>query len=594
MLASCTNLRSLFLSRNPIERVSKYRVVVSYIIPSLEMLDGFPVDPQLVKKFSSTIIEEATNELKLIEEEIAEEGRIENEIAYDANSSFAEKKLNVSINNSITISNPAVSLTNKGSNYSANSSLNISSSELIPDTGSELTHGSAIVLAGNVAAAMRKRRNGNHSDKSTTSTAEEGKEFESALEVLDSALLPNSRSNSGKEASIRTTASTPTSSHFIKEGDITEQVLGPSSPVKRSRHHTQNSSQTTSNRTGLELNTDFITSPSTKPPLSSTKNDAMLGDPNTKLLSATRRPQSAFTGTTYRFSEKSTPTPATTADNFSPRIGSSSSRRNENGSNSAIPSPRQINSSRPQSAVNPSLFENLKFSFTTNNSSANNSAMNTARPQSSRRNSHRSQSDDSEDDDEDGPPYHQNNYRKIVPISKNNEEKQLTQQKGVSSIVHLDIVKRNNKNDRLIFPLDYSDLATTSSTPRQVETSRSTRSNSEVEEEDSDEDIAVPHHERLRLMSAAAVRPSTSTTKTQYQILQQLKSSKSSKSVNGIAIPDDSNSSQSDEDNEDNPQLFRKTKMSELVARNTVQEKNNTLSSQVRFFFEFLFDFHDY
>ncbi len=543
------------------------------------MLDGFPVDPQLVKKFSSTVIEEATNELKLIEEEIAEEGRIENEIAYDANSSFADKKLNVSINNSLTISNPAVSLTNKGSNYSANSSLNISTNELIPDTGSELTHGSAIVLAGNVAAAMRKRRNGNHPDKSTASTAEEGKEFESALEVLDSALLPNSRSNSGKEPSIRTTASTPTSSHFVKEGDITEQVLGPSSPVKRSRHHTQNSSQATSNRTGLELNTDFITSPSTKPPLSSTKNDAMLGDPNTKLLSATRRPQSAFTGTTYRFSEKSTPTAVTAADNFSPRT----SRRNENGSNSAIPSPRQINSSRPQSAVNPSLFENLKFSFTTNNSSANNSTMNTARPQSSRRNSHRSQSDDSEDDDDDGPPYHQNNYRKIVPILKNNEEKQLTQQKGVSSIVHLDIVKRNNKNDRLIFPLDYSDLATTtSSTPRQVETSRSTRSNSEVEEEDSDEDIAVPHHERLRLMSAAAVRPSTSTTKTQYQILQQLKSSKSSKSVNGIAIPDDSNSSQSDDDDEDNPQLFRKTKMSELVAKNTMQEKNNTLSSQVR------------
>lgn len=627
VLASCTGLRSLFLSRNPIERVSKYRVAVGFLVPGLEMLDGFPIDQHLVKKFSSTILEEVTNELKLIAEELEEEGRIESDI-YDStnpgaiiSSSFSDKKVNVSLNNSFSINhNPAVS--NKSSN-STNSSMNLlSSNELIPDTGSELTHGSAIVLAGNVAAAMRKRRNQSHSEKSTSSTMEEGKEFESALEVLDSALLSNSRSESNKEnpASQRNSANNahPTSSHFMKEGDITEQMLGPNSPVKRSRGSSMAAPTTTSTKAGgaLELNTDFLTSPSTKPPLSSTKNDVMLGDPNTKLISATRRPQSAFTGTTYRFSEKSTPNTTTaTMDNFSPRVGSASSRHhfNESGNNSAISSPRQINSSRPQSAVNPSLFENLKFSFTNgNNSSGSQSTINTARPRSGKKSTHQrdrrgiEDSEDEEDiqynnygdeDDEDDNllPY-QTNYKKILSVKQQQEEK-VAQQKGVSSIVHLDIVKRNNAT-RLIFPLDYSDTTPRGGAAGEGNMSsrsggsgsnpNNTRSNSDVEGEDSDEDIAVPHHERFRLMSAAAVRPSTSTTKTHHQILQQLKSSKSTKSVvNGIAIPDDSSSQSNEDDNEEEQQqqqqLFKKTSMSKLALNttNTTNDKNNSMSSQV-------------
>lgn len=49
-LSSCPVLRSLFLSRNVVERMPKYRLIIASLIPGLEMLDGSPVDPQAQTK----------------------------------------------------------------------------------------------------------------------------------------------------------------------------------------------------------------------------------------------------------------------------------------------------------------------------------------------------------------------------------------------------------------------------------------------------------------------------------------------------------------------------------------------------------------
>lgn len=93
------------------------------------------------------------------------------------------------------------------------SSPRLHAGENLPDTGSELTHGSAIVLAGNVAAAMRKRRVGGDSLNDSSLLHDDN---ETTLDILDNALrakTPTTRSHADKVS-------------FVAEGDITEIVLG--------------------------------------------------------------------------------------------------------------------------------------------------------------------------------------------------------------------------------------------------------------------------------------------------------------------------------------------------------------------------------
>jgi hypothetical protein len=318
VLASCPALRSVFLSRNPVERISKYRAIVSYFIPGLEMLDGAPIDPNLVKKITASVLEEQTAALKLIQEELDEEDRMESDIYGSIASTPSNPARSVQHSNSLAVPNNSLAV-------SMSHHPNATGSELIPDTGSELTHGSAVVLAGNMAAAMRKRRHhnenplGHGSSSGGHSTREEGKEFESALDVLDSALLPQSyltstlasNNQSNKNHGSQTLSKHP--SLFMKEGDITDVVLGPSTPNLRPTSSYQKAAANKDmNSDSLELNPEYLNSPTFKPPKTGTKASGNNTGPNSftdpdnsQLLSASRRPQSAFNGINLKYA----PTP---------------------------------------------------------------------------------------------------------------------------------------------------------------------------------------------------------------------------------------------------------------------------------------------
>ena len=166
-LSSCPNVRSLFLARNPIECAPSYRLVVSSLISTLHLLDGQPVDFEARSKVSnSMIIESVTVMLKKAEE-------------------LGEKALTSSSKSSVESSQP----------FSHREKDLLKSST---DTGSELTHGNAVVLAGNAAMAMRRRRT-----RQVQTDAES-----TALDALDRALL------SGQQSSADAV-------RFFGEGDVT-------------------------------------------------------------------------------------------------------------------------------------------------------------------------------------------------------------------------------------------------------------------------------------------------------------------------------------------------------------------------------------
>eukprot|EP01033_Poteriospumella_lacustris_P008683 gene8683-6244_t len=173
VLASCPKLRSLFLSRNPVEKLSKYRAVVAFLLSGVEMLDGTPLDSSHAIAYSSSLMDEAQEELNVIQEEIEDELRLFEEAIGQTN---GDNSFLMPIGTSPRLQRGQDSL---------------------PDTGSELTHGSAVVLAGNMAAAMRKRRVGG--DSANGLSVEDEKE--TALDMLDSALrakTPTTRSSSDK------------------------------------------------------------------------------------------------------------------------------------------------------------------------------------------------------------------------------------------------------------------------------------------------------------------------------------------------------------------------------------------------------------
>jgi hypothetical protein len=139
-LASCSQLKALVLSRNVLARAPNYRLIIASLIPSLTMLDGSLVDPNAQTKVTNGMILEAAASMKLIEEEMDDELRLE----MDCILTQDMKRLG----GSHLLPSPGGTLS-PGQGYSG----------VVPDTGSELTHGSSVVLAGNMAAAMRKRRN---------------------------------------------------------------------------------------------------------------------------------------------------------------------------------------------------------------------------------------------------------------------------------------------------------------------------------------------------------------------------------------------------------------------------------------------------
>jgi hypothetical protein len=189
-LSSCPKLKSLFLARNPIEKAPNYRLIVASLIPSLDKLDGLPVDAAAQKKVSNGMVLEAAFALHMADEELDDERRFEQGLLASAAHEAAAS------------ASASAATTYRGT---------------IPDTGSELTHGSAVVLAGNVAAAMRKRRNTAHvSEPASGGTT---------LEMLDQALLGGmSPAGAGEKAN----------APYLGEGDVTAAVMGLMHPASQS------------------------------------------------------------------------------------------------------------------------------------------------------------------------------------------------------------------------------------------------------------------------------------------------------------------------------------------------------------------------
>ena len=173
-LSSCPLLRRLDLSRNPITRAPHYRVVMASLITSLEELDGSAVDPNAASNVSNVMVLEAASAMHMVSEEMDDERRFEMSIM-GATEPLSYMSLGTSIfadHASLTggsgmghscsavdfgVMAPMVATSSSSSSmHSPNHAMHAHS--IIPDTGSLLTHGSTVVLAGNMAAAMRQRK----------------------------------------------------------------------------------------------------------------------------------------------------------------------------------------------------------------------------------------------------------------------------------------------------------------------------------------------------------------------------------------------------------------------------------------------------
>ena len=323
-LSSCPSLRSLFLSRNPIEKAPRYRLLIASLIPCISMLDGLPVDHDAQAKISNGMILEAAYAMSLQNEENDDEKRLEMMM-------FDNDTNNDTTNNNTTTTN---------NSSSADSSMSHSrSTSTMLDTGSELTHGSNVALAGNMAAAIRKRR-----CKYTSS------DDVSTLDILDNALLSSSSLSSlsidrtqqkdKRKVPPKEDKSDLATIPFFSEGDLTKQL---------NRNTTSNS---------MIIDTDDTTTTTTKSSLSPNMRSRSSNDVhhlyNTSDIikfngrDKMERPKSAApsylrssTAPTQLEDGRVRDTVVNSLEFYpeSPPPSSSSS------------SPRQMNSSRPQSAV---------------------------------------------------------------------------------------------------------------------------------------------------------------------------------------------------------------------------------------------------
>jgi len=166
------------------------------------MLDGTRVDPSAVKRVTHGMILEAASELRALDEDIDDEDRLEHELSMQLttttnfkHSSKQESKQTVTCSRSAIDGN-------------------------LPDTGSELTHGSSVVLAGNMAAAVRRRRqliaNGGTEQGAHNRSIDR---HESTIDLLDAALERSDGSSLLGDGA----------GAFMREGDVTSSLMGSAS-----------------------------------------------------------------------------------------------------------------------------------------------------------------------------------------------------------------------------------------------------------------------------------------------------------------------------------------------------------------------------
>jgi hypothetical protein len=223
-LNSCPMLKSLFLSRNPVEKSPKYRLVISSLITGLEKLDGVPVDRGAASKVTNSMLLEAADALKLAEEEADDEERLMMDMQLDLEAEIAGAG-----GAPMRVSNPTPVSSSSGRPGSGGGSDSLSPrGGMVPDTGSELTHGSTVVLAGGMAAAMRRRNRpgsggggrgghagGSNEDLTMMSDVDRAS---STLDVLDCALRQQGSSQHHRPR--------PLGTQYEGEGDVTH-VLHP-------------------------------------------------------------------------------------------------------------------------------------------------------------------------------------------------------------------------------------------------------------------------------------------------------------------------------------------------------------------------------
>eukprot|EP00604_Paraphysomonas_vestita_P000432 CAMPEP_0174825864 /NCGR_PEP_ID=MMETSP1107-20130205/43194_1 /TAXON_ID=36770 /ORGANISM="Paraphysomonas vestita, Strain GFlagA" /LENGTH=1028 /DNA_ID=CAMNT_0016057917 /DNA_START=530 /DNA_END=3616 /DNA_ORIENTATION=- len=214
ILSSCTNLKSLTLSYNPLSRAPKYRLIIAAMIPQLEILDLLPVDQNAKTKVSNGMILEAASVMQLEQEELDDERRMEMAILGDEFNTAMGYNLQY---DTIKTENNNY---NNNLNYSNNSN-NTKTQGVIPDTGSDLTHGSNVVLAGNMAIAMRRRRQHSPLNDNENKKNRDGNEY-SALEVLDNALIDGGLTKSKVP--------------YYGEGDITSLFMSSNEIIEPSRN----------------------------------------------------------------------------------------------------------------------------------------------------------------------------------------------------------------------------------------------------------------------------------------------------------------------------------------------------------------------
>lgn len=453
-LSSCLNLKSLFLTRNGITRAPNYRIIMSSLIPSLEMLDGSPVNHATSRaKVTNSMILEAASSMRMLEEEMDDDLRLESDI----------------MNTSELGIKPSVTSPTR----SNSSSSNWKQTGIETNTGSELTHGSAVVLAGSMASAMRQRRNNNNSNRNSKD--------ESALEALNAAPHMSGSYDAG-------------GSHLYKEGDITALTL--------SKLNTNN-------------NEDFEYSELPEGQLSTKSNRPGSSRPQNQSPRADSARGSGSGGSSGKFFINFEESPSR------PRTASGNGKKLDQGE------PRQMNSSRPQSAVsggtltarsntssssNDKLLGSFSIPFKVGTTSEEGKVEKRgSRPPSggsgtSSRHHSRHGSRDFEVEDGDDI---------LTSLSGSGKTK---------SIVHLDIVKRHTGGANKQHTASAADLETMESIPLDE------GGGGQDEDSSSDnENIAVTHAARHRLMSASASNSAASASRMRNQVLSQLFSSEGNK-----------------------------------------------------------------
>jgi hypothetical protein len=222
------------------------------LIPQLNVLDGSALDKNAASAVTHAMILDASTNLRGLQEALEDEQRLEDNLTDSRTPNTRTKE------HANPIDNPS----------SAVGLLNASIESA--DTGSELTHGSSVVLAGGVAAAMRRRRAdksraevGNEVDASLSEarTVSRGSEELSTLMVLDAALQDDRSRIFKGHGKGQPGASNDVLASIVTDGDVTVSVLG-HQPSSKQAVKKINQSVEEEDETGSENLFDYLKSSS--------------------------------------------------------------------------------------------------------------------------------------------------------------------------------------------------------------------------------------------------------------------------------------------------------------------------------------------